>query len=188
MNDLSKAIAGIIAATAIVAAVPANAESKRKMSGYSKMPSFEELDANGDGSVSMEEAEAHIDSMIAASDTEGDGMISAEELKNAIMQHSAERMEMHGERMFKWLDENDDGMLSKEEFISAEQFSKMFERLDSDEDGAISKEEFDAMKSMRGKGRHGDRKGKRGYSKDGEGQGHDKDGNREHEKESDESK
>ena len=166
MNALSKTLTGIFAVAAIAAAMPASADHGRKMYGKEMMPSFEELDANGDGSVSMEEANAYLDAKFAEQDTDGDGMISAEEFKNAIIAHRAEMIEKHSERMLNRLDDNDDGMLTKDEIIPANRFEKMFERLDSDDDGSISKEEFDNMKSKRGKRGKGDRKGRRGDSRD----------------------
>ena len=171
MNAFSKTITGVFATAALVAAIPASAHSDRGHPGIPMMPSFEELDADGDGSVSMDEANSFLDAMIAEQDSDGDGSISAEEFKNAILSQHLEMIAKRSERMFNWLDDNDDGVLSKDEIVSASRFEKMFERLDSDDDGMISKEEFEEMKSKRGKRWKGDRNGKRGDYRDGKRNG-----------------
>ncbi len=171
--SLSRVLVGIFAAGAIAAALPAGADSGRKMHGSELMPSFGELDANGDGSVSVEEVEAFLDAKFAEQDADGDGMLSAEELKNAMMALMASRIAKHSERMLDRLDDDGDGMIGRNEIAPASMLERMFERLDSDDDGMISEEEFEMMKNKHGRGWNRDRHGKRGDSWHG-GKGHGK--------------
>lgn len=101
------------------------------------IPSFADLDADGNGSLSAEELAAPMGALFADADTNGDGVISAEELAAAMQQRRAQRMiERH--------DTNKDGVLSADEMPQPDA-SKRFERLDANDDGTISAEEFAAM-------------------------------------------
>ncbi|GAA6206906.1 hypothetical protein NBRC116601_01990 [Cognatishimia sp. WU-CL00825] len=118
---------------------------------------FEEVDANADGKITLEEMAAHAQSRFAAVDTDGDGNLSADELQAAKENARGERTQ----RMIEHRDTNDDGMLSFEEMQPKDdRAAKMFERLDADGDGALSEEELAKMK-----GKH---KGKRKGGKRGE--------------------
>lgn len=148
----SALIAAIIAGLTVTAA---NAAPGGKMGGHGPMPSFAELDANGDGTLTAEELAAHKDKMFADADTNGDGALSADELAAASEARRAKAMVSR-------LDKNGDGQLQADEMRPASRDGKtMFDRLDADDDGSISAEEFDAM-AKRGDGRghrrgHGDR-------------------------------
>ena len=128
-----------------------------------EMPSFEELDTDGDGVVSAEELAAHADARFDSMDTDGDGVLSVEEITAMIEAEASSRAARGVERMIERLDENDDGVISEDEMPERGQ-SRLIEHLDEDEDGVISSDEFEAAKDKRkGKG------GKRG--KDGKGHG-----------------
>ncbi len=170
MNRMTTRIA--LTSALMLAGFAANAAPGDEDGRKHMRPSFEELDANGDGQVTMEEMEAfgqargqeHFTSV----DTNGDGNLSKEEL----MAQGNARAERHADRMIKRLDANEDGLLSQAELEEGarkgrggDRMEKMFEHADADADGMISEEEFDAMKGKHGKrgkhGKHGN-KGKRG--------------------------
>lgn len=138
---------------------------------------FAEMDANGDGKVTMEEIAAHRAAMIARIDADGDGNISADELLAMQEQQARQRAENRAARMIERLDTDKDGKLSVAEMTAGSDRgdfgAKMFSRIDSDNDGAISQEEADAAKARMGE-RMKDRGGKHSKGKRGGhgGKGH----------------
>ena len=102
-------------------------------------PTFENLDINNDGKISIKEIEKQRDFMVQSMDLNGDKMVSTQEL---IKQH-AKRADFFAKRMIKKLDSNDDGSLSFSELKKSQQWKleRMFYRLDKNNDGFISKEE-----------------------------------------------
>ncbi|QYX57919.1 calcium-binding protein [Roseovarius sp. SCSIO 43702] len=112
-------------------------------------PTFEALDADGDGKITRAEMQAHRDARFAEVDSDGDGKLSAAELE-ARMKARAER---RAARMLERLDTDGDGAVSKAE-MEARRGGDHMMRADGDGDGAISKAEFDAMKAQMKK-RHG---------------------------------
>lgn len=146
---LSVGLAALIVTTAIAGVAQARGDGPRERA------SFEELDTNGDGAITMEEMQARGDARFAATDTNSDGLLSAEEMMAASEKAKSRRVE----RMISKLDANDDGQLSMEEFQAARggkdkgegRKGRGFERLDTDGNGSISKEEFEAAKAKMGK-------------------------------------
>lgn len=135
--------------------------------GHDSAPSFEELDANGDGAISDAEIAAFHDARFAEFDTDGDGSLSEAELTAMAEAHAAERAAKGVARMIKRHDENGDGVLSADELPQPDG-SRMFARVDADDDGVISAEEFEAAAEKRA-----ERGGKRG-GHGGKGHGHGK--------------
>ena len=138
-------LAATLGATALAGAAYAFPGGKGGMTP----PSFEEMDANGDGVVTADELEALGASQFAALDTDGNGVISAEELTAMMQERAAGRMAKGVERMIEKMDQDGDGALSADEMPGPD-MSKMLGHVDSDGDGAISADEFEAAKEQRG--------------------------------------
>ncbi|MEQ8895751.1 MAG: EF-hand domain-containing protein [Roseovarius sp.] len=123
---------------------------------HGKRPTFEELDANGDGAVSREEMQARMQARFADADADGDGKITREEMSAQMEARQAERRERFLNKMFERKDADADGALTMEEMRS-DRADRMFAKVDQDGNGSVSREEFDAMKERMHK-RHGKHK------------------------------
>ncbi len=158
---MTPVIAGILAATiGLTGVTAANAQ------GRSEGPraDFSELDADGNGEVTIAEMQAYgkarADARFAEADTNGDGSLSAEEL---LAQRDSDRAERRIDRMIERMDADGNGTLERAELTrdgedQSERMEKRFSRLDTDESGGLSEEEMAAAKEKRG----GDRKGRKG--------------------------
>jgi Ca2+-binding EF-hand superfamily protein len=109
---------------------------------------FKQVDANGDGAITHEEALAaahsHIEKEFATFDTNHDGQITQDEIKAV---HAAKRAEVEAQfdARFKQADANGDGQLSKDEAQAATPFvARAFDRLDTNKDGELSLDEIKA--------------------------------------------
>jgi len=132
--------------------------------------SFEELDANSDGALTLEELQARPAARFAEADTNGDGALSVEEVQAAMMRQRAEGM-------IARMDSNGDGLLQMDEMQpgDGQGLSRMFDRVDADSSGDISAEEFAAMQDKMAE------RGQGGRGGNGEGRGHGgRDGGRGH--------
>ncbi len=114
--------------------------------GHGARPSFEMLDADGNGEVTQEEMQSLRAREFTASDTDGDGNLSVEELAAK----RAQRAETRIQRMVEKFDADGDGALSLAEMPGPKDPTKRFDRLDSDGNGAISQEEFESARKERG--------------------------------------
>lgn len=115
---------------------------------HPRMPAFEEMDTNGDGSITAEELTAKRAERAAQVDADGDGKLSAEELAQAEIAKATERATRHAERMVERMDADGDGLLSAAELATPPEGPPpgMVERIDADKDGAISRDEADAAR------------------------------------------
>lgn len=128
-----------------------------------------QMDANGDGAITMEEISLFHANQFEAADTDGNGALSKEELLAARDKARSDRAAAGMDRMISRLDENGDGEIGIDEQKAGDRMTRMFERLDADKDGTISAEELKEAKAKRG-GRGGKRHGKgHGHGKPGRG-------------------
>lgn len=111
-----------------------------------------QLDTDGDGKVSLDEAVAPQKSRFTETDTNGDGMLDAEEAGTAfkaqvpaeMLQAMEERgMPDPGETFVKNLDKNGDGQVDPSEF--EQPTAESFARMDTDGDGFATKGEATAF-------------------------------------------
>lgn len=106
---------------------------------------FAELDADGDGRITEEEANAGRAEAVGTLDANGDGLISAEELATAEIARMTERANERAARMVERMDTDGDGLLSAAELaVPVGHGGRMFDRLDRDGDGVITRPEAEA--------------------------------------------
>lgn len=126
-------------------------------------PSFSELDANADGSITQEEFDGLAAQRFATLDADGNGTVTVEELIAGREAQRAERLQNMGERMLANLDANKDGVLSLEEMRPEDRSSRFFEHFDANDDGAVTAEEMaDARGGPGDRGERGPRGGRFG--------------------------
>lgn len=174
-------IAGILVAGAAVTATSALAMGSDF--GPRRGPvSFEMLDVDGNGEITLDEIENRAEARFKADDANGDGILSKDELIAA----GQARVEQRVAKMIERFDKDGDGALSSEELPKPgkpgapdaaregkpgpDRAAMMFRAADSDGDGVVTEEEFASMQdfmkkyrfmemseSRRGDGRMGDR-------------------------------
>ncbi|MEM6477407.1 MAG: calcium-binding protein [Pseudomonadota bacterium] len=143
--------AGAVSLALGVSAVTADAQR----GGDRERASFSELDANGDGEVTLAELQAHGAARFATNDTNGDGALSAEELVAARSVDNVERLERRINRFIERADENGDGLLQQSEIgPSQARMTARFERIDADGSGGLSEAEMEAAKEARAERGH----------------------------------
>lgn len=127
--------------------------------------SFETLDADGSGEITIEDFELLKNQRFAEIDTNGDGSVSKDEFSAHAQVRAAER----AEEMFARLDADGDGTLSRDVLESRMggrgPGDKMLSRFDTDNSGGVSAEEFEAAKA-----KMAERRGKF-RDRDGSGEG-----------------
>jgi Ca2+-binding EF-hand superfamily protein len=127
-------------ALAIVAGLVATSAQARE-GGEGMQARFAQIDVNGDGEITAEEMKAQATARFAAADTNGDGALTQEEM-------SAAKQGKHKERLLKRFDTNGDGALSAEELNKAPEgkkggrAAKHFDRMDADDSGSLTLEEM----------------------------------------------
>lgn len=109
------------------------------------------LDLNDDGAIGLVEANAVGAVRFLRLDTDGDGIITEQEMQERIQKRIAERIA----KRFAKMDRNGDGRVERSEFdeIGIERFARM----DTDGDGRVSREELRAQRKGWGRGRHDDK-------------------------------
>ena len=122
------------------------------------LPTFESLDLDGDGEITVEDLEAQRANRFAEFDTDGDGQVSEAEFIARAEAQAAER----AKNMFERLDADGDGTLSRDVLESRRgrgMGERLISRADTDDSGGVSAEEFEAIKERMAerRGFHGDR-------------------------------
>jgi Ca2+-binding EF-hand superfamily protein len=107
---------------------------------------FKRLDANQDGVITQDEANAASAERVAKSferfDADKDGMITQDEVRVASEARVEERKAVLAERI-KSADKNGDGLLSKEEVTAGmPRLANHFDQMDTNKDGQISTDEL----------------------------------------------
>ena len=151
-------VLGVVSA-AMVVTVGATAIAQGKH-GYGQRPSFEEVDANGDGKITQDEMQARAATRFGEADSDGDGAISRDEMMAKAMARAEKRVD----RMMGRLDADDDGKVSKTEMqqMRGKRMGRMIKRMDADGDGSLSEEEFAQGHRKGHHGRHGKGYGRMG--------------------------
>ena len=106
---------------------------------------FESMDANGDGKISVDEHVAAATRMFEAMDTNADGKVTAAEMTAAhqkVTGKKAQKADLTAAEKIKVVDIDGDGVLILDEHTAGAR--SMFEKMDSDKDGYPSKAELKA--------------------------------------------
>ncbi len=139
-----------------------------KRAAFGDRPSFETLDANGDGQITVAEFKALAQARFDRMDADGNGVISEEEMTARAAEKAAEKAARRFARLLEWRDADGDGALSAVELADG-RGEKLFARADSNGDGVISAEEYAA--AMEKAGQRGNR-WRRGGGHQGGPRGH----------------
>ena len=126
-----------------VSSTPDRAKERRSRGFMSR------LDTNNDGAIQLEEmtrVNRH-----AAADTDGDGILSQEEIEAMVLKRMVERQ---ARQLTRRLDVDGDGVVTLAEIEN--QDAKRFALMDRNDDGKLERSELRQMKSLR-KGRHGNK-------------------------------
>ena len=134
-----------IAATACAIALGFTATADARGNDHER-PTFEAMDVDGSGEITVSDLEAMRANRFAEIDTNGDGSVTAEE----FAAHAAARASERAGDMFARLDADGDGLLSRDALEQSnrrdgDRAGRMIERLDADNSGGVSAEEFVAF-------------------------------------------
>jgi Ca2+-binding EF-hand superfamily protein len=132
---------------------------------------FAEIDANGDGSVTVEELEAHRAARFTALDADGNGTVSRQE----FIDHAAAQAGERAGTIFDRFDADGDGTLTRDAIEARRGMGpdteRMFARFDENGDGTVTVEEIEVVQERMSERRgDGERMGRHG-GRDGHGRG-----------------
>ncbi len=113
------------------------------------------MDGDGDGAITRAEAEAHRAARFAEIDADGDGLVSLDDFAAVHEAEQDERRRGRHGRMLERLDADGDGLISQAEFEAAPM--RLFDRADSNGDDVITEDEVEAMREGRRRGSGPDR-------------------------------
>lgn len=119
---------------------------------------FSELDANADGQLTLAEVRNAAATRFAATDTNGDGGLSADEMAARAIAEVTANAASRATDMIARMDKNGDGLLQADEMKprrGGDRAERMFEHMDEDEDGIVTRAEFDAAVAKMGDRRRG---------------------------------
>ncbi len=106
------------------------------MAGMGMTQLFERADANGDGSVTRDEAAAFVGGRLSANDGNGDGNLTLDEFQPLYLELTRPMMV----RGFQFLDADGDGNVTEAEMNRP--VERLFDRADRNDDGAIAEDEL----------------------------------------------
>lgn len=108
---------------------------------------FKEVDANGDGAISVDEFNAFHQKQFKQMDANGDGKISHAEMEAGHKrQAGGGGASTHLDKRFQAADTNHDGGLDREEAKAMPMLTMYFDEVDSNKDDKVTRQEyFDAM-------------------------------------------
>lgn len=132
--------AALLAATAALT-VPALAGRGDDSRGPDWLTRFDEIDADQDGKLTMDELQANRLAKLTAADADGDGALTATEFATLRPEARAGRMA----RAFSRMDSDGDGKVLLSDLPMGQGGGEMFTRADTDSDGALSKPEVEAV-------------------------------------------
>ena len=115
---------------------------------------FDTMDADKDGKLTYAEMEAHRKVEFAAADTNGDGVLSPEELSARALARFQEKLGERTQGMLDTMDNDGNGSLSEAEMGEGPGM-RNFARIDADNDGFVTKEEIQAGMKHHKKRGHG---------------------------------
>lgn len=107
---------------------------------HKKQDMLKEADQNKDGSIDKSEARAMHDQHFDEADTNHDGKLSEDEIKNCD-RHGHGAMHDKGSMGFKNADKNSDGKLDRSEAAALPNVSKNFDAIDANKDGLLERDE-----------------------------------------------
>jgi hypothetical protein len=137
---LTALTASLLIAGAASAATPAaGAAAPGSKRAEWRQPLFEQIDADHDGAISRAEYQAWIDGRFAKLDSNGDGVVNADEI--AASPAAAERVQKRAEGFVRRYDASGTGNVSKADFEAREM--KRFDRLGNGAD-SITEDQFEA--------------------------------------------
>lgn len=108
---------------------------------------FAQADANGDGTLSKDEAAAFRKAEVAKMDGNKDGYVSADEMKDFVLAKMEARAADMADKRIKAADKDSDGRLSIAELEGDDRMTRLFARLDKDGDGAITRAEMETWRA-----------------------------------------
>ncbi len=148
MKTASVAIATMVLAATATVALAEQAKDTTAPARSQKM--MARLDADKDGRITKEEAEAARKKMFARLDRNSDGVIDEQEIdraRKAIMDR-ATMMETRLSMQWQRLDKDGDGKVSADEF---EARTGMFDLADRNGDGVVTADEIEALRAVFGR-------------------------------------
>lgn len=135
--------------------------------GGPAMMMFKRADANNDGVITRDEAQALRDSTFASFDTDKNGTVNVGEIDTGLTT-KFEQMKIRARyRLLSRFDANGDGQISKEEF--SQNALTRFDRADVNNDGKVTRDEIANTRMMKQRGMGMRRGGRMGYGRPGMG-------------------
>ncbi|MEX0279574.1 MAG: EF-hand domain-containing protein [Arenibacterium sp.] len=107
---------------------------------------FDVLDRDGNGEVTLEELRGARDARFQASDVNGDGVLSRDEIMSGVTKRQMARID----KMIERFDKDGDGSLSLDELPErrrgGDRAERMFEHADLDGNGTLSRAELEEVR------------------------------------------